>query len=593
MKKVIMSGNEAIARGAYEAGCAVAAAYPGTPSTEILESMSGYKEDVFCHWACNEKVATEIALGASIGGARALCAMKHVGVNVAADPLFTMGYAGVNGGLVVVTADDPGCHSSQNEQDNRLYAPHMKIGMMEPSDSEECRVFTAAAFELSERFDVPMLIRVTTRTCHSQSLVTIEDRSDTPVKKYVRDPAKYAMVPANARGRHIVREKLISEMEDYANDCPFNRVEMGTNHKIGIITSGISYQYAREAFGDSASYLKLGLTFPYPRKLIQEFAEQFETIYVIEENEPYLENVVKSLGIDCIGKDRLPICGELNAQIIRSRLIGVTETDTYSTDVEIPTRPPVLCAGCPHRGFFHGVNRNLKRIVPVGDIGCYSLGVSSPLDGLDYLICMGAGLSSTIGLSKALELQGDTRKVLGMLGDSTFYHSGITSLIDIVVTNANVIACILDNSITAMTGHQDNPGTGRSVMGDVTPVIDIETVVRSLGLGDDRIRVIDPLDRDAVMDALESGINTKGPFVIITKSPCALLREVVRRNAGRHCVVDEDKCRGCRQCMKISCPAIAFENKKANIRVSAGCNGCGLCMQICPIGAVSRVEVRA
>lgn len=583
-----MSGNEAIARGAYEAGCAVAAAYPGTPSTEILESMSAYKEEIFCHWACNEKVATEIALGASIGGARALCAMKHVGLNVAADPLFSMGYAGVNGGLVVVTADDPGCHSSQNEQDNRLFAPHMKIGMMEPSDSEECRVFTAAAFELSERFDVPMLIRVTTRTCHSKGLVSPEERAATPVRKYVRDPDKYAMLPANARRRHAIREKLLSEMEDYANDCPYNRIEMGTDSKIGIITSGISYHYAREAFGDSASCLKLGLTYPWPRKLISEFASRFDTVYVIEENEPYLENVVKSLGIDCVGKDKLPICGELNAQIIRSNLMGETQQDTYGTDAEIPNRPPVLCAGCPHRGFFYGVNRNLKKLVSVGDIGCYALGVNPPLNGYDCAICMGAGFSSIIGLAKALELQGDTRKVLGMLGDSTFFHSGITSLIDIVVTNANVIACILDNSITAMTGHQDNPGTGKSLMGVASPAIDIETVVRSLGIGDDRLRVIDPLDKDAVLDAIESGINTNGPFVMITKSPCALLPDVVRKYAGRHCVVDKDKCNGCRQCLRVACPAISFENKKSTINVSAGCNGCGLCMQVCPVGAISR-----
>jgi len=584
----MMSGNEAIARGAYEAGCAVAAAYPGTPSTEILESLSAYRDDIFCHWACNEKVAAEIALGAAIGGARALCAMKHVGVNVAADPLFSMGYSGVNGGLVVVSADDPGCHSSQNEQDNRLYAPHMKIGMMEPSDSEECRVFTAAAFELSERFDVPMLIRVTTRICHSKSLVSAGERTGTPVRNYVRDPGKYAMLPATARSRHAIRERLLLEMEEYANDCPYNRIEMGTDRKIGIITSGISYQYAKEAFGEAAGFLKLGLTYPYPRKLIREFASQFETIYVIEENDPYLENAVRSLGIDCIGKDRLPICGELDAQIIRRYLIGETRTDIYGTDAEIPSRPPVLCAGCPHRGFFHGVNRNLKRIVAVGDIGCYSLGVNPPLNGLDYLICMGSGFSSMIGLAKALELQGDPRKVLGMLGDSTFFHSGITSLIDIVATNANVIACILDNSITAMTGHQDNPGTGRSITGDAIPVIDIESVVRSLGINDDRLRVIDPLDRDSVLEAIESGINTKGPFVIIAKSPCALLRETVRKNAGRCCVVDADKCTGCKQCLRIACPAVSFENRKARIDVNAGCNGCGLCMQVCPAGAIGR-----
>lgn len=593
MNKVIMSGDEAVARGAYEAGCTVAAAYPGTPSTEILENVAAYKQDIYCQWACNEKVAAEIAAGASIGGARALCAMKHVGLNIASDPVFTMGYAGVNGGLVVVSADDPGCHSSQNEQDNRLYAPHMKLGMMEPSDSAECKDYTIAAFELSERFDIPVLLRMTTRVCHSKSLVELGERADVPVKKYVRDTGKYAMLPATARKRHLIREQLLLEMEEYANDCPYNRTEWAADRKIGIITSGISYQHAKEVFGDSASYLKLGLTYPLPRKLIREFASQVETLYVIEENDPYLENTVRALGFACIGKDKVPICGELDAQILRKALLGAADPATYAAPTEAPARPPVLCAGCPHRGFFYAISKNSKKIVPVGDIGCYALGVNAPLNGFDYSICMGAGLSSIIGFAKALESQGDSRKVLGMLGDSTFFHSGLNSLIDVVVSQANVIACVLDNSITAMTGHQDNPGTGRNLMGEPAPAVDLVAMIRATGIGEDRIRIVDPLDVPAMMDAIAAGAAVSGPFVIVTKRPCALIKEVARLNAGRHCVVDHDKCKGCKACMQIACPAISFKDKKSTISVSAGCTGCGLCVQMCKFGAISRAEVQA
>jgi indolepyruvate ferredoxin oxidoreductase alpha subunit len=593
MKKIMMSGDEAVARGAYEAGCIVAAAYPGTPSTEILESMATYKQDIYCQWATNEKVAAEIAAGASIGGARALCAMKHVGVNVAADPLFSMGYTGVNGGFVIVSADDPGCHSSQNEQDNRLYAPHMKIGMMEPSDSEECRTFTAAAFELSERFDIPMMIRMTTRICHSKSLVTLGERIGSPIKPYKRNPDKHTVLPATARRRHKIREELLLQMEEYANACPYNTIEIGTDQSIGVITSGISYQYAKEVFGESVSYLKLGLTYPLPRKLISEFAEKFETLYVIEENDPYLENAVRALGFSCIGKDRIPICGELNAQVIRQALFNTPDPDSYQAEAEAPPRPPVLCAGCPHRGFFYAINRNLKDLVPVGDIGCYALGVNPPLNGYDYSICMGAGISSIIGFAKALQSQDDTRKVLGMVGDSTFYHSGITSLIDVIVSQANVIACVLDNSITAMTGHQENPGTGKTVMGESAPVVDIVQVIRALGVSEDRLRVVDPLDVEAMIDAIRSGIEIEGPFVIVTKRPCVLIKEVARANAGRRCVIDQDKCRGCRACMRIACPAISFSSNKASISDSAGCTGCELCMQLCKFDAISRMEVQA
>ena len=591
MPKQIMSGDEAIARGAYEAGCSVAAAYPGTPSTEILENMALYKNEIYCQWACNEKVATEIACGASIGGARSLAAMKHVGMNVATDPIFSIGYAGVNGGMVIVTADDPGCHSSQNEQDNRNYAPHAKIAMLEPSDSQECKDYTAMAFELSERFDTPILLRVTTRVCHSKSVVELKERQQVEVKPYRRQTEKYAMLPATARRRHLMREQLLQKMEEYSNQCPLNRFEWNEGSKIGVISSGISYQHSREVFGDSASYLKLGLTYPLPGKMIEEFGRRCETIYVVEENDPYLENAVRALGIPCIGKEKIPICGELNAQIVREALLNAPPPDAYQVDTKAPVRPPVLCAGCPHRGFFYTISKNLSKIVPVGDIGCYSLGVDAPFNGFDFSICMGAGLSAIIGLSKALELQGDSRKALGMLGDSTFFHSGITSLIDIVTSEANVIACILDNSITAMTGHQDNPGTTKNLMGLPSPAIDLDMVVRSTGIAKDRVRIVNPLDVTAMLAAIADGIAVKGPFVIITKSPCILIKEVARANAGKHCEIDAEKCKSCKMCVKIACPSLAYIDNKATIVDPVNCNACGLCLQMCKFDAIKKVEV--
>ena len=589
MKKGIMSGNEAIARGAFEAGCTVAAAYPGTPSTEILENVSLYKDNIYCQWACNEKVAVEIASGASIGGARTLCAMKHVGMNVAADPIFTMGYAGVNGGMVIITADDPGCHSSQNEQDNRLYAPHAKLAMMEPSDSADCKAYTKAAFELSERFDVPVLLRVTTRVCHSKGMVELEERQEVGCKPYERKTDKYAMLPATARKRHAIREELLAEMEKYANDCPYNRTEWAADKKIGVITSGISYQYAKETFGVKASYLKLGLTYPVPRKLIADFASQVESLYVIEENDPYLETMVNALGYQCVGKDKIPVCGELNTQIVASALADLDKADTYTADAAIPPRPPVLCAGCPHRGFFYVISKNLKKLVPVGDIGCYALGINPPLNGFDYSICMGSGLSSIIGLEKALALQGDTRKALGMVGDSTFFHSGVNSLIDVLAANANVIACVLDNSITAMTGHQENPGTTHNLMGEATKPIDLVAIIRALGIDDSRLRVVDPLDVDAVQKAIDDGLAVEGPFMIVTKRPCVLIKSVARANAGKYCKIDAEKCKGCKACMRITCPAISFADGKASISDPASCTGCGLCMSMCKFGAIEKV----
>lgn len=584
-----MTGDEAVARGAWEAGCRVAAAYPGTPSTEILENVGAlYKEDIYSQWATNEKVALEIAIGGSIGGARSMACMKHVGVNVAADPLFTVGYTGVSGGLVVVSADDPGCHSSQNEQDNRHYAEAAKLVMLEPSDSQECLDFTKAAFEISEKFDLVVMIRMTTRVCHSKGLVKTGERVSVPVKPYVKNVAKYAMLPANARVRHVAVEKALLEAEIYADNSDLNRVERGGG-SVGVITSGISYQHARETFGEEASHLKLGLTCPLPRKLISDFASGYDKLYIIEEGDPYLEKSVKALGLDCIGKEVVPILGELDAGILKRAIFGEESAETYTTEVSAPPRPPVLCAGCPHRGFYAALKKYSKKIVQCGDIGCYTLGAQAPLNGLDITICMGGGFSSVMGMSKALEQTGDDRKAFGLLGDSTFFHSGMTGLVDIVHSKANVCACILDNSITAMTGQQQNPGTGTDLMGYQVPAVDIEKIVLGTGISEENLRVVDPIDQEAMTAAVEAAIEASGPFVIITKRPCALLKDFIKQNGDQRCEIDEEACKGCKACMQIGCPAIAFKNKKAYIEDPIACTGCTLCMQMCKFGAIRKV----
>jgi indolepyruvate ferredoxin oxidoreductase alpha subunit len=591
MKPVLLSGDEAVARGAHEAGCAVAAAYPGTPSTEILENLARY-ENVWCQWGSNEKVALAIALGASIGGARALAAMKHVGLNVAADPLLSMGYAGVNGGLVVVSADDPGCHSSQNEQDNRLYAPLAKVAMVEPSDSEECRTYIRAAFDLSEAFDTPVLFRMTTRVCHSKSLVVPGVPRDPAMKPYVRNTGKFALLPTVARVRHrLVEEKLLA-LEEYANTSPLNRIEWGTSREVGIITSGIAYQHAREVFGDGASYLKLGLTFPLPSKLIRTFARSVSRLYVIEEGEPYLETKVRLLGFDCIGKELVPLCGELDAGILRAAFLPQPSPAGQKEDAPAlpvaPPRPPVLCAGCPHRGFYTALGKRKKSVVGVGDIGCYGLGVNPPLEGFDYSICMGSSFSSAIGFSRALAQSGDARKVFAILGDSTFFHSGIPGLVDAVHLGANVCCCILDNRITAMTGHQETPGTARDLMGNEVVPVDVVALVKATGLPEERIRVVDPLDLAATGAAMDEAIAAQGPFVIVSRRPCVLLKDVAKSLEGQWCEVDQELCRQCRQCLKIGCPAIASKEGRIVIDDPVLCTGCGLCMQVCPFGAIRK-----
>lgn len=594
MSKMIMSGNEAVARGAYEGGVHFAAAYPGTPSTEILENIGGlYKDDIYCEWSPNEKVAAEAAYGASIGGMRSMVTFKHVGMNVAADPIFTAGYAGTNGGFVLVSADDPACHSSQNEQDNRLYAQHAKLLMLEASDSQECKDFFKDAFELSEKFDMAVLFRMTTRVCHSKSIVELGERVDSPVKKYERKSDKYAMLPATAKKRHIIVEDNILKVKEFSNNCKYNRLEEVEGAQIGIITSGISYQYVKEVFGETASVLKLGLTYPLPDKMLADFAAKYKTLYVVEEGEPYIENAVKALGFGhVIGKEKLTIQGEFNTKVVSDALTDGEEKFTYKVEnANIPQRPPVLCAGCPHRGFYYALSKQNDKFVSMGDIGCYALAVNPPLNGFDCSICMGGGFSTLVGISRALKAQGDTRKAIGELGDSTFFHSGLTSLIDIVASESNVVAVILDNSITAMTGHQQNPGTAKNLMGYETPMIDIESLVRACGIDDAHLRVFDPMDQQAADEALAAAYEAEGPFVIITKRPCALLKEVIKANAGKHVKINADKCVGCKMCLKIGCPSMAYDavNKKAVIADIDNCNQCTLCMQQCKLGAIEKV----
>lgn len=584
MKK-IMTGNEAIAQGAWEAGLHIAAAYPGTPSTEILENLSAYS-DVYSEWSTNEKVALEVAAGASMAGARSLAAMKHVGLNVAADPLFTLAYTGVNGGLVVVTADDPGLFSSQNEQDNRYYASHAKLAMLEPSDSQECLDFVKEAFDISEKFDTPVLFRVTTRICHSKTIVETSGRKEVPVRPYFKDVSKYVMAPAAAKKRKYIMEDRIAALREFSETTPFNRIEEGPA-EIGVITGGISYNHAMEVFGDEVSYLKLGFSWPLPEKLIRKFAGMVEKIYIIEENEPYIEDFVKTLGIKCTGREKLPWVDELTPETIRRAFFPESEEQGgYAIEAEVPPRPPVLCAGCTHRGFFYEVGK-YKDIVVTGDIGCYTLGIVPPLSVTDSVICMGASVSGGVGFSKAAERAGRNEKVFAVIGDSTFFHSGITGLIDAVVNKAPIVINILDNRITAMTGHQENPGTGRTLMGEPTHQVDLKAVCVACGVREENVRLIDPYDLTATKEAVRAGYESSEPFVIITTSPCALIKDVIKARVNMKCVIDQDKCIKCKMCMKAGCPALNFRNGMVFID-RASCNGCGICLQICPKKAISR-----
>ncbi len=589
--KHLMTGNEAVARGAYEAGVTYASAYPGTPSTEINENMAQYKDVLTAEWASNEKVALENVIGASMAGARTLAAMKHVGVNVAADPLFTIGYTGITGGLVLVSADDPGCHSSQNEQDNRYYAKFAKIACIEPSDSQESKDYVKAAFEISEQFDVPVLFRMTTRVCHSKGLVEHEERKEFPIIPYVKQPKKFIAAPANAKLLHPIVEDKLVRMEAFSNETPLNRIEWG-DKKIGIVTSGVAYTYAREVFGDNASYLKLGFTFPMPMDKIRAFAKEVETLYVIEELEPFIEEQMKVAGIPCIGKDLIPRIGELNPDIVAKALLG-EETNTMEPIADnVVGRPPTLCAGCPHRGFFFALSKK-KNVVITGDIGCYTLGAAEPLNAIDSVICMGASISMGHGAAKAFERNNVDKRVVSVIGDSTFFHTGVNSLISVAYNRSNTVNVILDNRITGMTGHQENPGSGYTLEGDPANTINIPDLVKAIGIK--HVVTVNPLKLKEMDQAIEDAFAFKGPSVIITRWPCVLKKfspEDIKEFdlSKKLCHVIDDKCKGCRICTKTGCPAISFDNdtKKAKIDKYM-CVGCEVCLQACPFDAIERV----
>lgn len=577
MKK-LMLGNAAVARGAYEAGVKVVSSYPGTPSTEITESMVEY-ENVYVEWAPNEKVAAETAIGASIAGARAMSCMKHVGLNVMADPVFTVSYIGTNGGLVFCVADDPGMHSSQNEQDSRHYAKAAKIPMLEPSNSAECRDFTKLAFSLSEEYDTPVFIRLSTRVSHSQSLVELQEPQEQTVKEYQKNIQKNVMMPANAIGRHVVVEERQKKLEAFAEETKLNSVE-DNGSEVGIITSGVSYTYAKEALGNKVNYLKLGMVYPLPEKLIKDFAKKVKTLYVIEELDGFIEEFVKSIGVDVIGKDHFTLLGEYSQNSIK-RVVLHEETESLSAKENVPARPPVMCAGCPHRGTFYVLSK--LGLTVSGDIGCYTLGAVAPLKSIDTTICMGASVSAAHGMVKARGKE-FSKQLVSVIGDSTFIHSGITGLIDVVYNKGNNTIIILDNSITGMTGHQDNPTTGLTIRKEPTKQVDLEALCHAVGV--DRVRIEDPFDLAGFEKAVKEELEADEPSVIIAQRPCALLKKV--KYTG-HCLVDSDKCRGCRKCMKLGCPAIIFENGKAHIDETQ-CNGCGLCPGVCPFGAIEKEE---
>ncbi|KUO70550.1 MAG: indolepyruvate ferredoxin oxidoreductase subunit alpha [Clostridia bacterium BRH_c25] len=580
--KQLMSGNEAIARGAYEAGVKVAAAYPGTPSTEILENIVDYKDKIYCEWSPNEKVAAEVAIGASIAGVRSLAAMKHVGVNVAADPIFTFAYSGVNAGFVLVSADDPSMHSSQNEQDNRYYAKFAKMAMVEPSDSQEAKDFIAEALRISEQFDTPVLFRVTTRICHSKSIVELGERKEVEPKEYVRDMVKYISTPANAKIAHARVEKRLKALEEYSNKSPLNKVEYNENAKIGIVTASVAYQYAKEVFGDNASYLKLGFTYPLPMDLIKDFASKFETVYVIEELEPYMEEQMKAAGISCIGKELIPNLYELNPDVVAKALLN-KESETKTLDAKVVARPPVLCPGCPHRGFFYTMSKK-KNTVITSDIGCYTLGGMAPLNSVDTCICMGAGFSAGMGMAKAFEVTGSDKKVFGVLGDSTFFHSGITGAIDIIYNKGKMVPVVLDNRITGMTGHQQNPGTGRTLMGEDAIEIDPVEVLKAIGYK--TVKVVDPCDLKAMGETVEEAESSKEPYAIVTKRPCVLIKTLPPFKTK--CTVVKEKCKKCKMCLKVGCPAVFFKDGTSYIDQSM-CVGCEVCMQVCKFDAIEKV----
>ena len=573
MKKLLL-GNESVARGLWEAGVRFVSSYPGTPSTEITEFAATYPE-IYAEWAPNEKVALEAALGAAVGGGRSFCGMKHVGLNVAADPLFVAGPTGVGRGMVIGVADDPGMHSSQNEQDSRHYAVAAKLPMVEPANAAECKEYTKIAFDLSERFDTPVLLRLTTRVSHSRSPVEEGERVEYEILPYEKNPGKHVMMPANAKKRHVVVEEHLRQLEEYAETTPLNTVEENGG-EVGIITAGNCWNYSKEAFGKNASYLKLGLLNPLPKKLILDFAAKHPRLIVAEELDPVIENHCKALGLTVTGKDVLPRCDEYSEELLRSRLLGI-EPDFCEVGEAIPPRPPVLCPGCPHRGVFYTLQKLKLRVS--GDIGCYTLGAVAPLTAIDSVYCMGASISSLHGTCK---VRGEEDKYVAVIGDSTFMHSGLTGLVNVVYNGGNTTTLILDNSITGMTGHQDNPLTGKTLQGAPAPNLSLEAICAALGIPADHIRAVDPNDLEALEKVIREEVAAPCPSVVICRRPCALLKSVKKNPPIQ---VDADKCVGCRSCMRIGCPCISVTDKKAKIDASM-CVGCGLCSQMCRFGAL-------
>lgn len=573
MKK-LMIGNQAVAQGLYDGGLSVVSSYPGTPSTEITEFLAKF-DDIHSEWAPNEKVACEVAFGASLAGARSACAMKHVGLNVAADPLFTLSYTGVNGGMVICVADDPAMHSSQNEQDSRHYAMAAKVPMLEPSDSMEAYTFSKKAFAISEKFDTPVLLRMCTRIAHSQSIVETGEKEPAVLKDYEKNPQKYIMMPGNAIKRHPFVEERTSALQEMAENCEFNTVEINSD-EIGIITSGCSYLYVKEVMGDSASILKIGMPYPLPVKLIKDFANKVKTLYVIEELDPFIENHVKSLGIECVGKEKFSILGEFSQSTI-AKAFGKEANESVTAGSAIPNRPPMMCAGCPHRGLFYTLAKN--KITALGDIGCYTLGAVPPLNALDSTLCMGASVSGLHGFNVARGAEAE-KKSVAVIGDSTFMHSGMTGLVNVAYNATNSTVIILDNSITGMTGHQQNPTTGYNIKGDPAAKVDLEALCHALGIN--RVRVVDPYDLKATKEAVLEELAVEEPSVIISRRPCVLLKSVKH---GAPLKVENDKCKSCKRCMTLGCPAISMKNGKAKIDNTL-CVGCNVCKQLCAFDAI-------
>ena len=571
--KELMLGNKAFARGLYEAGCCFVSSYPGTPSTEVTEEAAKYDE-IYCEWAPNEKVAMEAAFGASLSGRRSFCGMKHVGLNVAADPLYTMSYTGVNGGVVICVADDAGMHSSQNEQDSRHHAIAAKVPMLEPSDSKEALEFAKIAYQISEDFDTPVIMKMCTRVAHSQSVVETSERVVPERKAYEKNIPKYVMMPGNAIRRHPFVEERTRKLREWSETSGINRVEMGGTG-IGIITHSTSYQYVKEVFGDSVSVLKLGMVNPLPEKMIRDFASKVEKLVVVEELDPIIENHCKALGLTVSGKDILPMEGEFSQNMLR-KAFGKEIPSGNAVEDTIPMRPPVMCAGCPHRGLFYTLNKN--KCTVLGDIGCYTLGAVAPLSAIDMTLCMGASVSAIHGFNIAGEGANESRTV-AVIGDSTFMHSGMTGLANIAYNQSNSTVIILDNSITGMTGHQQNPTTGYNIKGDPAGKIDLEALCRAMGFN--RVRVVDPYDLKACDAAVKEELAANEPSVIISRRPCALLK-YVKHNAPL--TVNTDKCVGCKSCMRIGCPAISIKDGKARVDATL-CVGCGVCEQMCGVKA--------